>query len=223
MNGDELVQELEEAPPRGEEAAGGPDSGVPFPAHPRIPASFRVASQATMNKSAFKLKKVNYTHEALADAIIQNPWASQGELAAHFGYTESWLSRIIASDAFQAYLAARKDEVIDPRIRATVEERFKGLVIQSIEKLHQRLEVSPSDDLLLGVMNGAAKALGYGARQTPQVTVQNFVAVVPQKDASSQAWAERVAQPTPSDPAYLDGAPSSTAFAEKAGVPGGPL
>jgi hypothetical protein len=133
----------------------------------------------------------------MIELIIQNPWISQNELAAHFGYTPGWVSQVIASDAFQEKMALRKSELIDPAIRATVEERFRALVIQSYEVLKRKLEVNPSDDLALGVMNGAARALGYGARPAATTQVNNsFVVQLPSKSESSEAWIKECA-PTP--------------------------
>lgn len=138
------------------------------------------------------IAKISYTHDGLIDEIIRNPHASQGQLAALFGFTAGWISQVIASDIFQARLAERKDEIIDPVIKATVEERLKGLVLQSIEKLKQKLE-SPvaTDDLALGILNSASKALGYGAKAAPTIN-QNFVVQIPGKASSSEEWAARM-------------------------------
>ena len=108
--------------------------------------------------------KTSYTHEALADLILGNPAISQNELAAHFGYTPGWISQIIASDAFQAFLAERKDEIVDPLLRGAIEESMKGLVLQSMERLRDKLAANPSDQLVLEVFKNSSRALGYGAR-----------------------------------------------------------
>lgn len=120
-----------------------------------------------LSGQALGIAKVKYSHDAMIDIIIQNPSVSQGELALAFGYTPGWVSQIIASDAFQARLAERKNELVDPTIRATVEERFKALVIQSLDILRQKLERPAhqiSDNLALKGLEVASKALGYGAR-----------------------------------------------------------
>lgn len=135
-----------------------------------------------------QIEKVRYTHDAMIDLLITNPFISQNQIANHFGYTASWVCTIIASDAFQARLALRKDELVDPSIRATIEEKFKALVHQSMEVLRKKLEVSPTDELALGVLNGAAKALGYGARPLSPTIQQNFVVHVPAKATSSAEW-----------------------------------
>src|SRR5882724_4516211 len=87
-----------------------------------------------------RLKKVSYSHDCFIDLIIQNPCISQGEIAEHFGYTPGWISNVFASDAFQARLAQRREEIVDPAIKATVEERTKALLIRSLEVLAAKLD-----------------------------------------------------------------------------------
>lgn len=148
------------------------------------------------------IAKVNYSHKAMIDEIVRNPHVSQGALAAMFGYTPGWISQVIATDAFQAALHERKEEIIDPVLKATVEERLKGLVLQSIEKLKTKLEGNPSDDLTLGVMAAATKALGYGAKNVDNRQINNFVVQVPGKAATSESWAA-AHRPSASGPAEI--------------------
>src|ERR1700688_3901505 len=60
--------------------------------------------------------QVRYTHDDMVDTIIANPVITQNELAARYGYTASWISQVITSDAFQARLHERKDQLTDPTI-----------------------------------------------------------------------------------------------------------
>ena len=142
-----------------------------------------------------QVAKVRYSHDAMIDLVIQNPGIAQNEIAAAFGYTPSWVSTIFASDAFQARMAMRREEVIVPAVRATIEERFKALVIQSLEVLRRKLEVQPSDELALGAATIAAKALGYGARPAAVQVNQQFVVHVPAKSESSEIWEAEHAAP----------------------------
>lgn len=154
------------------------------------------------------IQKIRYSHDAMIDMIVANPWISQGELSLNFGYTEGWVSQVIASDAFQARLAERKEALVDPHLRATIEERFRGLVVRSLDILMRKLD-SPmkdiSDELALKAAEIAAKALGYGQRNS-QVNVQtNFVVQVPGKAASSEEWAKTYGaggKPVVSPPAF---------------------
>lgn len=110
------------------------------------------------------VKETNYTHDALIDQIISNPAIDQRELARHFGYTESWISTIMASDSFQAAFERRQEEMVDPVLRHSLDTQFKSLVLQSVEILKKKLSAAPSDTLALEVMKNASRALGYGAK-----------------------------------------------------------
>lgn len=137
------------------------------------------------------IAKTRYSHEAMVDMIVSNPWISQAELARNFGYTEGWVSQVIASDAFQAFLEKRKGDLIDPAIRATIEERFKGLIARSIEILMRKLdkpEGQISDELATKALEIASKAAGYGSKTAQVQLNQSFVVHVPPKSASSADW-----------------------------------
>jgi hypothetical protein len=140
------------------------------------------------------IKEVSYTHDAMIDLMIATPSISQGELAKHFGYTQMWVSKIIHSDAFQAKLQERKAELVDPTIRASVEERFRTVAALSLDKLINKL-ADPTqicgDDFLLKTAKLAGDALGYGARSGQGAGGQTNIAVVvqvPQKATSSSEW-----------------------------------
>ena len=134
--------------------------------------------------AAGAIKKVNYTHDAVIDLIIARPDCTQNTIAAHFGYSTGWLSRVMCSDAFQARLAERRTEVVNPELVLTFEERLRGLATQSLNILTEKLE--PSEDPITGQITApdpgiafkclelSAKALGYGARQT-NVAIQNNI------------------------------------------------
>ena len=115
------------------------------------------------------IAKTSYTHDAIIDAIISNPGVDQKEIARSMGYSEGWISQIMASDSFQAAFERRKDELVDPVLRHSLEENFKSLVLQSVAVLRRKLEASPSDALALKVLENSSRALGFGARVTGEV------------------------------------------------------
>lgn len=145
------------------------------------------------DSAALALKRVRYTHDALIDLMIANPAIKQGELAAHFGYTQAWISRIVNSDAFNARLAARKTELVDPSILLSVEEKFNALVNTSLDILQEKLELTRSPELAMRTAELSTKALGYGARQQNVNVQQNFVVALPQKAQSIDAWESKYA------------------------------
>lgn len=115
-----------------------------------------------------RLKRISYTHDALIDLILAHPELDQNELAAHFGYTPGWISNILASDAFQLKMAQRREEVIDPDLKATLEERFRALVIRSLNVLQAKLNAPVvSDNVALRAAELGAKALGLGGHASP--------------------------------------------------------
>jgi hypothetical protein len=139
--------------------------------------------------AANAIARVKYSHDAMIDLIISNPMASQGEIARYFGYTQAWVSRILNSDAFNARLALRKEEIVDPCLTASVEERLKGLASMSLDVLMRKLEMAPKEETALKALEITTKALGYGARQTNVAVQTSFVVAMPGKIQDQAAWA----------------------------------
>lgn len=137
--------------------------------------------------AANAIERVKYSHDAMIDLMIAQPMISQGELAAHFGYTQTWVSRVINSDAFQARLALRKEEIIDPVIVASMEEKMKAVAAKSLDIVLEKLNTIGNFDNALKAFEATSKAMGYGARQ-PQAVQNNFVIALPAKAASAEEW-----------------------------------
>ena len=148
--------------------------------------------------SGNRLKKTRYNHDAMIDVIIAEPTITQNELAKRFDRSVGWISIVMGSDAFQAALAKRREEITDPFLVATVEERLRSLADQSLQVIAENLEKSKNTDLALKALDISAKALGFGARtQTNGATVQNnFVVQLPPKIESSSDWARTHGGPT---------------------------
>ena len=138
--------------------------------------------------AAGAIQRVKYTHDALIDMIIANPAVSQGQLATAFGYTQGWLSRVMNSDAFQARLAARKMEVVDPQLVLSIDEKLRALASKSLDVVLDKLAVTQNPDTALKALEVTSKALGYGARQQNLNVQQNFVVALPSKAASAEEW-----------------------------------
>lgn len=144
---------------------------------------------ASTESGQYSLQKIAYSHDAMIDFIMVNPRATQIEIAAHFGYTKQWVSKLFCSDAFQARLAERRQDLIDPTIIATVDEKLKTLANQSLDVLITKMETSNNFDQALKTAELATKALGYGAKQVGSNNVQNnFVVALPEKSASTEDW-----------------------------------
>ena len=133
-------------------------------------AAIERVGRGTVASLVNSVPKMRYTHEGMADLILENPWISQNQLAAHFGYSPAWISTVITSDAFQALLATRRAELVDPELRLTLKERFQAMTTQSLRVLQEKLARPAdqvSDQLALRAAELGAKALGLGGNAAP--------------------------------------------------------
>ncbi len=140
-------------------APGGGEGGRAAATHTNVAAPW---------SGACRMGKTNYSHDAMIDLIITHPGISQKDLAAHFGYTPAWVSAVFASDAFQAKLAKRREEIIDPEMRASLKERAEALYRRSLDILMEKLDKpAVSDNVALKAAELGAKALGIGGHAPP--------------------------------------------------------
>jgi hypothetical protein len=101
----------------------------------------------------------------MIDLLIMHPGISQNQLAAAFGYSPSWTSTVMNSDAFRMRLAQRREEVVDPAVKATIREKFDAIIAASQEKLLEKLSLPAAqipDNLLIRAAELGAKANGLG-------------------------------------------------------------
>ena len=145
-------------------------------------------------KTVTRLVRTHYNHEALIDVLIAEPTITYAEIAERFKRTRYWVSVVVGSDIFQAALAKRRDDVTDPFLVATIEERFKGLAEQSLEIIAEKLEKTRNQDLALKALEISSKAFGFGARPGAQVQ-NNFVVQLPDKSPDSSEWTMKYAKP----------------------------
>lgn len=121
------------------------------------------------------IQKVHYTHEAMIECMIAHPEWTQRQIAEYFGYSEVWICNIIASDAFREQMVKRKDEIINPVLKANVEERFNSNLRMALDLIQARLSTGVvSDNFLLRTTEMSARALGLGAPKPPAPTTPNM-------------------------------------------------
>lgn len=124
----------------------------PTPAPP--PREVQVAAEP--RRTHYK----EYSHEALADLRILNPGMKLIELAAHFGRSPAYLSTLMATDAFQAILARRREVLEMPLLREELDARFKAVTQRSLEVLQEKLSLPSAqipDALILKAVELGAK------------------------------------------------------------------
>ena len=147
------------------------------------------------SKNGYNVKKLRYNHDAMIDALIEQPNLKQYELAEMFGVTKEWISMLMCSDAFQARLAVRKADVIDPIMAASFKQRMEVLARKSMNKLMEHLDDEDcGPNVALGALGIAAKGFGFGG--AGNVNIDNsvkqtqFVVAMPGKAQSSLEWAK---------------------------------
>ena len=126
-----------------------------------------------------QITTVSLTYEQIVDALLLSPpTETQGQLAKRLGYSQSYLSRLIASDAFQVRLADRIEKSIEPERQAafklrfaSIEEEARGILKNSLRLLAEKLDQPDPDlipaQLIIKSAEMTSKLLGYGARDLP--------------------------------------------------------
>ena len=108
--------------------------------------------------------KLKYSHEAMIDLILQDPTVTHRELAELFGFTPSWIARVIVADSFQARLAERKGMLVDPNITQSLNERLGSVALQSLDIISKKLSSEQSADYAIEALGLAAKGMGIDKR-----------------------------------------------------------
>lgn len=142
-----------------------------------------------------QIQKLNHRHDAIAEWLIANPDKTLGECAATFGYTQSWLSIIVNSDAFRAVYEAKLGEYHDERI-VPLRDKVHGIANRAVEKLGVSLDAATDPDFILDVADKMLNRLGYGAKASGGQTniMQNNLTVIHSVDSEALARArERLA------------------------------
>lgn len=138
-----------------------------------------------------EIAKLRYTHDAVIDEILADPSISQGELAGRFGYTQSWMSIIINSDAFKEKLAERRGELVDPRIQASISERLDAVARRALDKLLDKLD-SPNPIKNMELVAMAKLGVGEAPSRGLNLTQNNYVVNLPPPAASPKVWLANV-------------------------------
>ena len=125
------------------------------------------------------IDKVRYSHTDMIDFIISQGRVSNKQLALRYGYSESWVSNVMASDAWQSAMAARREELVDPILKMSLDEKFRGLAARSLERLMEKLDApAVSDQVVLRAVELGAKAVGVGGNAPPHTPAVDHLAAL---------------------------------------------
>ena len=154
-----------------------------------------------------QLKNIKPWHEHIIDLMIANPMWGVTDIAKEIGYSITWVSIMLNSDAFKERLTERKAEIVNPLLTATVKDRLTAVGNKALDRMLDRLETRhlaiKDKDLIemakLGSMG--ADAIGPGALPAGNMTQNNLYMVsAPPAATNAAAWvagAQGKKQPLP--------------------------
>src|SRR5882672_1671819 len=127
--------------------------------------------------SSTQLKNgVRAWHEELLEFLLVNPRASLTEISLYFNATPSWISIVKNSDAFRELWAKRRGEHFN-RVSINVSDRITALAEVTVDALTVKMENAIASDTatidqLKEVGDMALKALGFGAKHSSSISIQ---------------------------------------------------
>lgn len=143
---------------------------------------------------AIEPKVLRHWHRTLADLILAHPEATQRELARKLDRSEYWMSVVVNSDAFQEYLASRREELHNPVVVASFEQKVAAVGRLAMDKFAERIEQGAAIEhtTLLEAASLAAKVAGVGGfgqrQQGPGVNL--YMVQAPPQAASTKDWVD---------------------------------
>lgn len=108
------------------------------------------------------IQKVSIKHEEIMNFMLMHPTRKLQDVARHFGITPAWLSCVIHSEAFQARLAERKDEVFNETV-LPIKEKMMVVAHQALDTLVERVPLM-SDKDLNNLADSTLDKLGFGSK-----------------------------------------------------------
>jgi len=113
-----------------------------------------------MGHPSGQLMKVSHIHECIINELCANPRITQLELSEMYGYTPTWMSRVLGSDSFKARLAERREELLRPDVRQRLNDRMQTVVMQSMDVVQKKLNSAEvSADMALKALGIASTAM----------------------------------------------------------------
>lgn len=137
--------------------------------------------------------QLTYTHKAMMDLILADPTMPIEDLAEHFGVTKAWAKKVTMSDAFQAVLDKRREEIINPIIVESATEKIRGLTNNTLDMLNSRVELGVVKTTeLIEIAKIGMTSMGLLDTSDKVTNNNQFVVAMPSKVADADEWAKQV-------------------------------
>lgn len=118
--------------------------------------------------------KVAPRHEQIINWFIANPHRKNSDCAAFFGVTQAWLSTIKRSDAYQARMRQRLDEMAGDVREEFIEQMGMGMLGKlsvaadlALDKLTEKIEAADDPEYLLDCTDKLLHRMGFAPKSTP--------------------------------------------------------
>lgn len=188
----EYMQEAQTRLPHLEKALGvSEDTPRPVPKVDGKTQEAGTVTRAQYTQEVVKVQETQAVHVAIADCMLANPQLSIAGLARMLGYSPAWVRTIARSELFQAYLAKRKGDLVDPLVTRSMENKIKDVIDASLDIVEDKLAVGGEGALQLAVkmLETLPKAAGMGQKNTNiQVNNSQYVALLPNPAPDAESW-----------------------------------
>ena len=111
-----------------------------------------------------QIKKVSVKHDAIMDFMIANPATPLRDVAANFQISQSWLSSLIYSDAFQIQLKSKQVEVFEETV-IPLRAKVVGVAHAAVEKLGEKIDKSEDPAFILETTDKVLHRLGWAPQR----------------------------------------------------------
>lgn len=127
-------------------------------------------------------KTMKLWHETVAAMMLADPARTQRSIAGELKVTEAWLSTMVNSDMFRAYLSGLKDGLITGPAIASLKERVEGIAsmaLTRVETLIPYMQPKEAIDAADKLLHRAGYAPKTGAPAGPAGgnTQNNYITV----------------------------------------------
>lgn len=138
-----------------------------------------------------QIQKVNWWHERLADAMIANPHATLGEIAAALNRTQAWISTVKNSDVFIDYWRQRSAQH-SAEVTGAIKAKGFAATELALDQILTKLDTPAAElipiETLLSVVDTNMKRFGYNPTTSvaPVLNI-NLGATTPEQLAEARA------------------------------------
>lgn len=114
-----------------------------------------------------RIPRLGPKHRALAQYIVAHPTARRRQIAEAFGVSESWVSYVTNSDAFQNYLR-QMDAEIESDVIIPLRAKLVEVADKAIDRLAEKVPVVQDPRTLLEIADKTLHRLGYAPSRGPE-------------------------------------------------------